>query len=94
MRSGEGRRPLLTSIRGAWIITVVNIGERIRWARNGRRWSQKHLADQVGVTQGMVSRWETGEALPSLPTAIQLADILNLSLDELTNGHAEPTGEE
>ncbi len=44
-----------TDITGPWIKT----------RRKAKRWSQRQLAEAVGVSQGTVSSWETGRAAPS-----------------------------
>ena len=45
--------------------------------------SQKDLADQLGVSNKAVSKWENAVAMPSLPQLIKLSDILDISIDEL-----------
>lgn len=40
-------------------------GPWIKARRKARKWSQRQLADAVGVSQGTVSSWETGRAAPS-----------------------------
>jgi transcriptional regulator with XRE-family HTH domain len=44
------------------MVTISNVGELIRAARNGR--SQKNFADLLGVKQSSVSRYESGKANP------------------------------
>jgi transcriptional regulator with XRE-family HTH domain len=44
------------------------LGERIRTARTGKGWKQKHLAAGVGVEPITVSRWERGATTPDLDT--------------------------
>ena len=39
--------------------------DRLRWARNLKGWSQAELAEQVGTSFEMVSRWERGVTVPS-----------------------------
>jgi len=41
--------------------------EAITTLREARGWSQAFLADQLGVDQGTVSKWENGKASPSGP---------------------------
>ena len=40
----------------------VQIGERIRAARQERGWTQEQLAEAVGVSRSAVAQWETGRA--------------------------------
>ena len=41
---------------------------------------QEVLANQLGAKQASISEWENGKKIPSLETAIQLADIFGVSL--------------
>jgi len=56
-------------------------GKRIRTARGTR--SQTWLAEQLGVPQGTVSRWESGDR--RIPDAMKfaIADVLGRTVDEL-----------
>ena len=45
--------------------------------------SQEELANRIGVSQAMVSRYMTGQCLPSLSTTIKIMDVLFCSLDNL-----------
>jgi transcriptional regulator with XRE-family HTH domain len=42
------------------------LGERIKTARAGKGWKQKHLAAEVDVEPITVSRWERGATTPDL----------------------------
>ena len=55
----------------------------IRNIRQKKGMLQTELADKVGVTQGMVSLWETGYCSPSLSSAQKLAEVLDCTIDEL-----------
>ena len=45
--------------------------------------SQIELAETLGVTQGAVSQWETGQSIPRGATLLRLAEALNCTVDEL-----------
>ena len=45
--------------------------------------SQERLAEEIGVSRQAVSRWETGDAQPELSKLISLAEVLQVSLDEI-----------
>lgn len=51
--------------------------------RTERGYSQNSLAVEVGITPFMVSYLETGRRVGSLGTIIKIADVLNVSIDEL-----------
>jgi transcriptional regulator with XRE-family HTH domain len=66
----------------SYILRVMEPGEVIREAREKRGWSQKDLADRVGVTQVAVAKIESGATVHSkfLP---KIAQILGLDLADL-----------
>lgn len=68
------------------------IGENIRKYRIERNITQKELAERVYVTAQAVSRWENNEVEPSINTIIMLAEIFEVSVDELC-GKEKPTAE-
>ena len=41
------------------------------------------LSKDLGFSEGMIAYWRKGERLPSLESAVLLADYFNVSLDEL-----------
>lgn len=45
--------------------------------------SQKELSNILGVTNKAVSKWENGDAMPSVKQLIQLSEIFNVSIDEI-----------
>jgi transcriptional regulator with XRE-family HTH domain len=61
-------------------------GPRLRRLREERDISQTELARLLGIDYMQVYRYERGLNLPSLETAIKLAQILQISTDELLTG--------
>ena len=51
------------------------LGDRIREMRKKHRFSQKQLADALGVSQTAVSSWEKGIREPDLDTIGMIADV-------------------
>lgn len=47
--------------------------------------SQEELAEKIGVSRQTLSKYETGEALPDIEKCKILADIFNVSMDDLVN---------
>lgn len=45
--------------------------------------TQSELAERVGVDKQSVINWEKGEYMPSLRTAVKLADEFGISLNQL-----------
>ena len=63
--------------------------ERLRQLRELRGLTQVRLAELLGMTPRSYNRWERGGNTPHLDMLIRIADILQVSLDELV-GRAEP----
>lgn len=45
--------------------------------------SKKEVAQKMGVSQTVLSRWINNHTMPSLENAFKLADILNCKVDDL-----------
>ena len=59
------------------------LGDRIRFARLIKRWTQERLAKEVGCTRQSVQGWEAGNHKPSPVIANKLAAVLGCSEEEL-----------
>ncbi|GKQ42394.1 hypothetical protein RD055328_03170 [Companilactobacillus sp. RD055328] len=57
--------------------------------RTKRGLSQEQLADKLYVSRQAVSKWEKADSTPDLDKVIQIAKILDVSLDELVLGIAQ-----
>lgn len=68
----------------------VKIGAFIADMRKSRGMSQRQLADEIGVTDKAVSKWETGKSLPEISTMESLCKVLKVSLNELLSGERLP----
>ena len=58
-------------------------GNRLCALRKAAGLSQAQLGEKLHVTNKAVSKWENGRAMPGLDIVRQLADILNVTVDEL-----------
>jgi transcriptional regulator with XRE-family HTH domain len=67
-------------------------GVRVTRFRERQQLSITQLASRLGVDYMQVSRYEKGQSLPSLDTAVRLAGALEVSLDELV-AETEPSSE-
>ena len=54
--------------------------------------SQEELAERLRVSRQTISKYETGESLPDIDKCKQLAEIFDVSLDDLVNYDKEVTG--
>lgn len=63
-----------------------SIGTLIAALRRANGLTQKQLADQLGVSDKAVSRWERDESLPDLTLLPMIADLFHITVDELLRG--------
>lgn len=62
------------------------LGKNIIKFREENNMSQQELAEKIGISRQSISKWETGNALPSIDNLITLSGMLDVSLDELITG--------
>ena len=60
-----------------------DFGKNIRQLRRSTGFSQKELAQIAGVSEAAISRYETGQRLPMVGTAIKLTLALGCTRDDL-----------
>ena len=65
--------------------------ENWRIARERKGISQKDMAESIGVAKSTYSLYESGNREPGVPTIKKIADVLNVSADELLGISIEPT---
>lgn len=56
---------------------------RLEYYRKMKGMTQVELAKRVGIAQGNISKMENGKQKPTASTAVKLADVLDVSLDDL-----------
>ena len=62
---------------------MSDLSRRLTEMRTAHRMSQEEVASQLHVSRQAVSKWETGKGAPDTTTLIALADVYDVSLDEL-----------
>jgi transcriptional regulator with XRE-family HTH domain len=68
------------------VISNIEIGQYISKCRKSLGLSQKQLADKLFISFQAISKWETGESLPNVSMIMDLADILNTTVDKILLG--------
>ena len=63
-----------------------SFGDFLYTLRKEKGMTQAELAEQLGVTNKAVSKWETGEAMPETALLLPIARIFGVSVDELLDG--------
>ena len=61
------------------------IAENLLTLRKQNGYSQEYVAEKIGVSRQAVAKWENGETTPDLPNAAALAQLYDVSLDNLVN---------
>lgn len=56
---------------------------RLRVLRAERNWSQQDLAQRLDVSRQSVNAIETGKYDPSLPLAFRIAELFELTIEEI-----------
>lgn len=64
----------------------VKIGKLIAQCRKEKKMTQVELANQLGVTNKSVSKWENGVCLPDVSLYKKLCEILGITLNEFFSG--------
>ncbi|AND80242.1 helix-turn-helix domain-containing protein [Streptococcus pantholopis] len=65
---------------------MSSFSKQLKKYRTERSLSQEELAHKLFISRQAVSKWEKGEARPDLDNVIKLAEIFDVSLDELILG--------
>lgn len=60
-----------------------NYGEALKQQRKINGYTQEQLANKTGIIQANISYWENNIYTPSIDFCVQLANLYNISLDEL-----------
>ena len=53
--------------------------------RKMKQMTQEDIAGKIGVTRQSVAKWESGETIPDLDKCRMLAELFEVSLDDLAN---------
>ncbi|BFG79435.1 hypothetical protein PTKU46_74680 [Paraburkholderia terrae] len=72
---------LATQVRP--VLEAPRIARLVRLLRSARQITQARLAELLEVNPRVYNRWERGLATPQFDTVVRIADILQVTLDEL-----------
>lgn len=62
---------------------IMGLPEKLKDFRQKYGFSQKQVADKVGVSPSIISSYETGERTPSITAILALSHLYNCSVDYL-----------
>ncbi len=64
----------------------IKIGSFLKELRKEKNLTQESLAEQLGISNRTVSRWETGSNMPDISMLVELAEFYDVSIPEIING--------
>lgn len=64
----------------------IKIGSFIAKERKNKDYTQKQLADILGISDKTISKWERGNGFPEVSLLLPLCKELNISVNELLTG--------
>ena len=65
---------------------MTTVGNNIKNERKKLGITQEELAEELSVTRQAVSNWENGKTEPDIETLTKIAQIFDISIDELVDG--------
>ncbi len=63
----------------------MKFGDNLKKIRIYKKLSQEDLAEKVGVSRQSVSKWETGDAYPTMNNLLELCKIFHCKINDLVN---------
>lgn len=71
------------------VVQMVDFGDRLKELRKRSKLSQEQLAQQLGITKGMISSYETSMRMPSYHILLKISFLFNVSTDYLLGKNAD-----
>jgi transcriptional regulator with XRE-family HTH domain len=70
----------------------VNLFDRVSWkcVKEAKGLTYRQISEELGLFQGSVEKWFTGEKRPSILHAIALARVLGIPLDTVLGEIDDP----
>lgn len=60
--------------------------------RQQHQYTQEELAERLDVSRQVVAKWEKGESTPDIQFCIQLAELYDVTIDDLVNYNEQEGG--
>ncbi len=68
---------------------MMKFGEKLRTLRQRRSLTLRQLADKLGVSNGYISRMETGHKIPNIAMLLKIADFFEADINQLVRDELE-----
>ncbi len=65
----------------------MKFGDNLKKIRILKKLSQEDLAEKVNVSRQSISKWETGDAYPTMNNLLELCKIFHCKVSDLVNDH-------
>ena len=65
----------------------MKFGENLKKIRVLKKLSQEDLAEKISVSRQSISKWETGDAYPTMNNLLQLCKIFHCKISDLVNDY-------
>ncbi|MDR0914727.1 MAG: helix-turn-helix domain-containing protein [Oscillospiraceae bacterium] len=70
----------------------TNIAANLSHLRAKSHMSQEEVAEKIGVTRQAVAKWENGETLPDIINCEAIADLFDVSINDLVRYDSKESG--
>lgn len=71
------------------MLDYKEIGSRILQLRKTKKMTQVELSELLSISHQAVSKWENGESLPDIEQLLRLANLFNLTMEEILLGQVD-----
>ena len=68
--------------------TGMNFGTKLKLLRTQKGLTQEAFAEELNVSRSAIAKWESNNGIPEISNLRQIAQVLNISLDELLDENA------
>ncbi|GKV56621.1 AbrB family transcriptional regulator [Sporosarcina sp. NCCP-2222] len=68
------------------------ISMNLKRLRQQHQYTQEELAEELGVSRQVIAKWERGESTPDLQFCVRLAELYDVTLDNLVNYDEQQAG--
>ncbi len=68
---------------------MQRFGKKLRTLRQRRSLTLRQFADKIGVSNGYISRMETGHKIPNIAMLLKIADFFEADINQLVRDELE-----
>lgn len=71
----------------------MEFNDKLMDLRKKKGWSQEELGEKLDVSRQTVSKWELGQTTPEMNKLVEIANLFEISLDEILNTNQAGTNQ-